>query len=123
MIPNITEQCIKGFYIIYMFNYLKTTYSIHHPWEQLFTGNISNWLQHPIESGQYENKICPLGNIAGFAIAIWFIVYYQLMQRKYPKISKIHKTILITILLVSLVMNLNAFIYFLPLFLYEFLSL
>jgi hypothetical protein len=120
MIPNI-EHYIKGLYIIYMFNYFKTTYSLHHPWEQLFTGNISNWLQHPIKSGQYENKICPFGNIAAFAIAIWFIVYYHLPQNS--KNITIHKTLLIFILIISLVMNLNAFLYFLPLFIYEFIRL
>lgn len=117
--PTLLLQFVKGLYIIYMFNYFKTSYSIHHPWERLFTGNISNWLQHPIHSGQYENKICPFGKNAAFVIFLWFLAFYLLKNQKYPKIDLIHKNIMILILLTCLVMNLNAFIYFLPVFILD----
>ena len=112
-------QVIKGLYIIYMFNYFKTSCSIHHPWEKIVTGDISNWFEHPINTGKYQNKICTLGNVVGFLLAIWFITYYYLQH----DLHKFHKTLMVLILIICLIMNLNAFVYFLPLFIFDFCTL
>ena len=109
---------IKGGYIIYMFNYFKTVRSFHHPFEALMTGGtLSNWLKHPMRTGLYENKICPLGNMAGFVIAAWFLLHSSIPSTKMR--TTVHFSLLLLILLVSLLMNLNAFLYFLPLFAVE----
>ena len=70
---NIYISIFEGIYISFMFNYFKTKYSFNHPLESIITQNY-NFIKHPINSGNYESKICPLGNLAGYLLLIWFIL-------------------------------------------------
>jgi hypothetical protein len=110
---------IEAFYVIYMLRYFKTKININHPLESNIT-NISSYLLHPINSQKYESKICDFGKDSSFLIAFYLIVRFLL--KKYFKIynSSFNKGIIIIILILSL-MNMNAFIYLLPFFIYEFL--
>ena len=100
-----------------MFNYFETKYSFHHPFESLFTGNI-NFLKHPIYTGIYESKICLLGNVAGFFIMLWLVSknFFKVDPRT---ISKINSLLLFSVLIISFLLNFNAFLYFLPVFIIE----
>lgn len=110
-------QILKGLYIIYMFNYFKTSCSIHNPFEQIVTGYISDWFKHPINTVTYQSKICPLGNVVGFLLAAWFLVYYRI------QCENLHKKLMIIVLITCFIMNLNAFVYFLPLFIFDFYTM
>jgi len=59
----------------------------------------------------YENKICGLGNLVGFLLLIWFLFRWKLSDN----VRLIwNKRIIYLVGIVSLLMNLNAFIYFIP---------
>lgn len=111
---NFYLSVLQGFYIFYMFNYFKTTYTINHPFESIITKNI-DFIKHPINKGIYENKICQLGNLVGYLLLIWFIIR-NLIPFKLINIKKINNLIIYSILIACLIMNFNAFIYFFPLF-------
>tara|TARA_B100000073_G_C23412808_1_gene443924 strand:- start:213 stop:572 length:360 start_codon:yes stop_codon:yes gene_type:complete len=114
------KDIIEAIYIIYMYNYFKTTISIHHPFEYLINKqSMSDFIKHPVDSGFYENKICPLGNMAGWLLGIWVIIRGKLDLYNKEVINKINKVFFILLLVLSLVMNLNAFIYMIPVFIYE----
>jgi hypothetical protein len=102
---------IESFYVIYMFNFFKTTLYIHHPFESLFFG-LSNYLKHPIESSEYDSKICPLGNIVGYIFGLLIIFRYLYKNR-------INKLIILSLFFGTLLTNINSFIYFIPIFFYE----
>ena len=108
---------IEAFYILYMFNFFKTEYSIHNPFEKFFTNNIL--LSHPIASGKYENKICILGNITGYILCIW--IFIRLFYLKKNKITScVNNLIWISIAIIAFILNFNAFIYLIPLLIFEY---
>lgn len=111
----IIVSIIESIYLYYMFNHFKTTFAIHHPFEYLITQH--NFLKHPISIDKYECKICPLGNLVGKIAPVWFIGRYFI---KNEKIRERINTILISILVIScLFMNMNAFIYIIPIIIFE----
>ena len=113
---------IEAIYIFYMYIFFKTKWYIHHPAELwLQKQNIGNWFKHPLSSDIYDSKICPLGNIVGVLLPIWILIKY--IYRSNTKIQKVNIYIWITVFLVSLFMNLNAFIYLIPVFLIEYLHI
>jgi hypothetical protein len=106
-------------YIVYMWNYFKTKYSIHNLWETPLMNQIPNFFKHTINTGNYESKICPLGNVAAFALALW-VFFRDIIVKNSLRLKKINIFIFSLVLVLSFAMNLNAFIYFIPVFIYEF---
>lgn len=100
------SSVIMGLYIFYMFNYFKTSHSIHHPFEYIFSSKL---LKHPIKTGKYESKICLLGNYVGAFLLMWYLIRDNI-NNKYC-----NKLILYLVVIGSFIMNMNAFIYILPL--------
>ena len=107
---------LEGIYAYYMWNNFKTNCYIHHPLEKKFLNNMSKFFKHPIESRNYESKICPLGNLVGLLLLIYIILRY-LFNWKYKKLDNL---IFTSIFVCSLLLNLNAFIYYIPIFIYEY---
>jgi hypothetical protein len=107
---------IEGLYVFYMFNYFKTSLSFHHPFEKMLTSDISTYLKHPIHSGNYENKICKFGHIVGGLICFLFIFrgIYN------PEYDIIQASIYFLMLFGTILLNINSFIYMIPIFIYEF---
>ena len=106
---------IESFYIYYMYNIFKTTLYFHHPLELVIqNSHINNYFKHPISNEIYESKICPFGNLVGKVLAIWILLRIKLLN-----IQKINYIIWIMVLIGSLVMNMNAFIYLIPVFIFE----
>lgn len=103
---------IESVYILYMFILFRTTLSIHHPLESLFTSRVS-WLQHPILYGEKSNKICLFGKWIAVLLSIWFMIRFH-YSIQYNQI------VIWSIFIGSLILNLNAFLYFLPIILIEF---
>ena len=104
---------IESAYIIYMLRYFKTQYEIHHPLEYFITKDIG-FIKHPIYTSKYESKICPLGNIGCFILTFLILLRWY-MGGKMKKWSRI--VLFITMYLSML--NMNAIIYLLPVFIYE----
>lgn len=100
-------------YIFYMFNYFQTDIYLSHPLD-VYTNKVS-FLNHT----EKENHICLLGNIVGCLLPIWLISRNFLSLSK-NTLHKINNIILNSILIGSLLMNMNAFVYFLPLYIVEF---
>ena len=108
-------KLFESLYIIFMYNFFKTRYSIHHPFEYLINSqNMYQFFSHPIYSGKYENKICVFGKYVSVLLVLWIV-----FRKKYKIHKKINTVIFSTVLIGSLLMNLNAFIYMLPVFMYE----
>lgn len=105
---------IEAFYILYMFFFFKTNYSFRSPLEYT---HVSDYMHHPTTSGTYDNKICKFGKDVSIILALWIIFgqYYL------TSISKIlpNYIIFLIILIFSIFMNMNAFVYILPVFVYE----
>ena len=99
-------------YIIYIFLFFKTKYSIHHPYE-LYLTHYNDNLLHPINSGLYESKICPFGKKI-----IWLLIIFLVIRLFYNLPKKYSIYVLFMTFILSL-MNMNAVIYLLPYFLIE----
>jgi hypothetical protein len=110
---------IESIYIYFMYNLFKTKISFHNPIETYIQNkNISHFLKHPVYNGSYESKICPFGKFVSIVLIIW--LYVRLYFKK-EEIIKINYLIFILIFIGSFIMNLNSFIYFLPIYIYEFI--
>lgn len=115
---------IESIYIFYVYNIFKTKVSIHHPFEiYLQNSTVAEYLQHPIYTSQYESKICPFGKLVSKILILWIIIrtyltfYYKELRNE---LHKFNKAIFWTIFIGSIVLNLNAFVYLVPVFIYEF---
>ncbi len=111
---NLLLSVLSGIYIIYMFNYFKTDIYLSHPFD-IYTRNVS-FLNH----SERENHICSLGNLIGYLLAFWFIARHFLLflfQKK--TLQKINTLLLNIILIGSILTNMNAFFYFLPLYIID----
>lgn len=99
-----------------MFNFFKTTISFHHPFEKILTRDISSYLEHPIHSSKYENKICKFGNFIGLLLLILFIYrgVYDVEFNNYQMY------IYFAMLFGTILLNINSFIYMIPIFVYEY---
>tara|TARA_B100000900_G_C20151989_1_gene542276 strand:- start:121 stop:507 length:387 start_codon:yes stop_codon:yes gene_type:complete len=108
---------LEAVYIIYMFNYFKTTKFFHHPLEIIIQRkSYITWLQHPIGDDEYNNKICPFGNFMGYILAIWILFVYF---NPTSFVLKCNNIIWILTFIISLITNFNAFIYIIPCLLIE----
>jgi hypothetical protein len=112
---------LEFIYILYMFVFFQTYYSIHHPLEYIINNHTaSEFIKHPIFSGIYESKICPLGKTLAklsfifFTFRIIYYLYYNITD------SIVSFYIINVVLIMSLMMNLNAFIYLIPIFMVEY---
>ena len=63
-----------------------------------------------------------LGNISAFALALWVFMRDLFLRKTSLRkdLKNINLFIFSIVLVLSFIMNLNAFIYFIPVFLYEF---
>ena len=112
------SNVLSSIYILYIIIFFKTKWSIHHPLESYILQDRPKWIQHPVSSGRYENKICCLGHWTAIGLVLWIWI-----RRLIPK-KKIWNTIIwITILVVGSCMNLNFFIYLLPIAIYDMMKL
>ena len=114
----IVFSIIESVYIFYMYNLFKTSISFHSPLELFIQNkNINNFIKHPISTGIYESKICPLGNYVSILLILWIILRIFLKKN----IVKINNFIFSIIFICSFILNINSFIYFIPVYFYEFL--
>ena len=104
---NLCLSILESIYIIYMFNYFKTSISIKHPLDSITQNN--RLLNHTDKS----NKICPLGNLIGFISPLFFIGRHFFLSHK------VFQWFFYSLLIGTLLLNWNAFLYLLPIFYLE----
>ena len=104
---------VLAIYLTYMFVVFKTTICINHPFEAAIT-SVDKYLKHPISSDEYESKICPFGRHA-IVVLVLYLLYSGLYE---TPTSNIRKIFLAGTFILSL-MNMNAFTYLIPYFMYE----
>ena len=86
---------------------------------------MPGFFKHAVNTGRYGCKICPLGNWAAFFLAAW-VIFRDKINDKYLTIfnknvkNRFNKFVFFSVMVISFFMNLNAFIYFIPVFYYEF---
>tara|TARA_B100001063_G_scaffold247257_1_gene291822 strand:- start:4105 stop:4386 length:282 start_codon:yes stop_codon:yes gene_type:complete len=85
---------------------------------------IPNFFKHQIKNTDYSNKICPLGNLSAYLLAFWIIITKiitpQYLSNKTQQYLKTTTKVIFTITaILAFIMNLNAFIYLIPIFIYE----
>jgi hypothetical protein len=112
---QIIVSVIECVYLLTMFHLFKTKYSIHHPLEPHIT-SVSDYMRHPISTHKYENKICQLGKDTSVLLSIWFVLRHFI---KIPYKIYINSIIIFSFTIGCLLLNLNAFLYFIPITLYE----
>ena len=104
-----------------MYNIFKTTFSFHHPIEILISKmSIPDYLKHPIYSDVYESKICSFGKNVSILLIIWLIIRQNLNSVNFNYYRKINLIIFSLFLIGTLSLNMNSFIYLIPVFIYEF---
>lgn len=110
---------IEALYLIYMYNFFKTTFYIHHPLELVIQKlNPFDWFKHPISQEIKDNKVCQFGKLSSFILLIW-ILYVTFHPS--PSVLKLNKIIWFNVAIISLLSNLNAFIYVIPCLVIEYL--
>jgi hypothetical protein len=115
---------IECFYIYYMYNSFKTKISFHHPLEILIqTNSINNYIKHPINNGIYESKICKLGNHVSLVIIVYLLLRLYIIitstENSRNNVINFNYFLFSGILIISFLMNFNAFLYLVPIYVYE----
>lgn len=103
-------------YILYMFQFFKTSINFSHPLEFYLTNELSNYFKHPIYSSNYESKICDFGKHI-----IWLLIIYLIYKTYYPINKNLNKIVIFITFILSL-LNLNALAYLIPYFISEYLK-
>ena len=119
MLPKLITF-IEAAYIVYMFFLFKTKYAFN---DAIFDKNVQSWGSAFVHNtGHYENKICLFGKyMAILAILLGLIRLYAFYSCKQCIGSIILWTIIFDVIccILAYVMNLNAFVYILPLIVSE----
>ncbi len=108
----------ESIYVIYMFNHFKTTINFSNP--QL---NFNSWfMRHPTDSSVIpQSMICPFGKTMSYVLGFYFIM------REFINLGELQNLILLTelntiVLILSIMLsllNFNATVYLIPIFLIE----
>lgn len=107
---------IECFYLIYMMIYFKTTMNFASK-KSLFT---NSFLYHPVDKAKEpRNMICPMGHYLAYIGSIFILLRLFFENSLNKKYLKLYHYPLMVILIMFTLINLNSFIYLLPLFMYE----
>ena len=110
---------IESVYLLYMFYIYKTKFSFN---SAIFDKEIQSWSSNFIHnSNKYENKICNFGKLMAVIAVIFAFYRLDLLQNFQNKLPVLYGTIIfdITCIFLSIIMNMNAFIYIIPLIIGE----
>ena len=112
---------LEGFYLVYMFEFFKIMWSIHHPSEIFMVGGCDevDFFKHSMNSTTYENKICPFGTMVACLFFIWFLLRNTYIIQQILNIYSINIKLIALLFVGTLITNLNAFIYAMPIFIME----
>lgn len=120
MIDKIIVTIIESVYLIYMYFICKTQYSVGKARYENETQSLGSMFVH--DTGRYENKVCVFGKIMAIIAVILASIRIYILTRfpEYKKNLLISTIVFDTLCLVlAYNMNLNAFVYLLPILLGE----
>ena len=100
---------LEAIYLIYMFHYFETSMDFN-----IFASS-ENWLFKHLIGNETGLRICPFGRI----IIIPFLTILILRNLSFIPISKYFMKLLLIITFIMSLMNLNAVVYFIPVWLIE----
>lgn len=110
---------LEAIYTIYMLNYFETRYSLAHP----FSYFRSRYFYHPIGvSDKPMSQICPFGHQMSWYLGGYFIVR-ALLLINFPRLRhsiKLFNKVLMILLFIISIVNFNAVVYLIPVFLIEY---
>jgi hypothetical protein len=116
---NYLMSLLLAYYIVYVLVFFKTRLSIHHPLEVLLQNrSIGSFISHPISTGRYESKVCPLGKVVAWIFAAWLILRVSLTSKISIGWSRRFWTLF---LLGATLMNPNVLVYIFPAFILDYL--
>ena len=114
---------LECLYILYMYNLFKTYKNYNNFIEIFLQNNLfknNETMIHSINKNEYSSKICKFGKFISVILAICIYIRYRLItNKKYQNIRFLTKLSIILVIIFSLILNMNAFIYLIPVFVYE----
>jgi len=111
MKSNKTLAILVAIYIVYMMNFFKIRYSLAHPYTY-FKNPI---MFHPIKNTKEpRSMICQFGHVGS-----WFLAAFIVLRQFIDVPTKFSKFVFFCVLTISLI-NLNAVVYLIPYFIYEY---
>jgi hypothetical protein len=120
MFDKLIVTIIESVYLIYVFFIYKTQYSVGKAPYESETQSLGSMFVH--DTGKYENKICLFGKIMAIIAVILASIRIYILTR-FPEYKK--NLLIITVVFDALCltlaynMNLNSFVYLLPILLGE----
>ena len=111
--------CLESIYLYYMFFIYKTKYSFNFALYDKEIQSLGSFFVH--NDGQFSNKICIFGKyMAILAIILAWIRVYTLNNSNSKNIFDITLGFNLICIILALLMNLNSFVYIIPLILSEY---
>ena len=106
---KLSVSILESVYLLYMFHFFKTTFDFN--WNIL--PNFRNGIFKHLNGNEYGLRICPFGRKSIFALILLLLI-----RNFYPISKKIIFAALVISFVLSL-MNLNAVVYLIPVWLTE----
>jgi len=111
--------CLESIYLYYMFFIYKTNYSFNFALYDKEIQSMGKFFVH--NDGQFSNKICIFGKyLAIIAIILAWIRVYTFNNSNSSNIFDITLGFNLICIILALLMNLNSFVYIIPLILSEY---
>ena len=109
----------ESIYLLFMYFIFKTNYSFNSAIFNKQTQNINSFFIH--DTNKYENKICLFGKLMAIIAIILAFIRLYLISNNSNNLEIKTKTIIFDLicLILALLMNLNAFIYIIPIIICE----
>ena len=107
--PSLKISLIESTYLIFMFLFFKTTMDFN------VLRSPNGWWFNLLVGEEYGLRICPFGRVAIFALI------FVLILRHYVKIPEWFIYLALVISFVLSLMNMNAVVYLIPIWLIEYL--
>jgi len=105
---KLTKSILESFYLIFMFLFFKTTIDFN-----ILSSPNGWWFEH-LTGNSYGERICPFGKVA------IFVLIFVLIIRNFINIPVYYIQISLFISFIFSLMNLNAVVYLIPIWLYEY---
>ena len=116
---NKIKNLFISFYLVYIMCFFKTKLCFNTIWNKKIQANYDyKLLKHSIDDNLLSNKVCPFGHIISILFAIW--IYFRICIKNQKWRTYINNTLWIIYILGGLLLNLNVFIYILPVFLIDY---
>jgi len=106
---NLLISIFESIYLIYMFHYFKTSFDFN------ILASPQNWMFKHLIGNEKGLRICPFGRI----VIIPFVIILLLRNLSFISISKYFMNILLALSFILSWMNMNAVVYFIPVWIVE----